>query len=340
MRALLEFGLTMIQKRLCIAVACSAWMVGSGGSQAAPPNLRARLELDSPTVGAGQAIWATFTLVNLSSEPVELTVPGVPVDAELALTGLPIEHVFSGKDSQALSVESEQGRMQAVVVGYRLPASAPKLTLAPNGSVRLRIDLASHYPSLRTTGTYRLSWHPYGGLVSSAPVDLEVKSVSLATVETDLGVLIVQFFPDDAPNHVANFIELAASGFYDGTAFHRIQPGYCIMAGDREGDGDGLRPDGRKIHAEFNPREHDRGTVSMSLWNDDPDSASSQFFICNRRVPEWDGRYTVFGRLVGKESFRTLDKLMAVDTDDSGRPRKPIKIRSVALNENPSRTAP
>src|ERR1700676_183233 len=115
--------------------------------------------------------------------------------------------------------------------------------------------------------------------------------------------MVVEFWPDVAPLTVANFKKLASSGFYDGTAFHRIVKGFMIQGGDpltkdlsKErlwGSGD----PGYKIKAEFNKNSHERGVLSMAR-SRDPHSAGSQFFICLANVSRLDGQYTTFGKLI------------------------------------------
>ncbi len=95
------------------------------------------------------------------------------------------------------------------------------------------------------------------------------------------------------------------------------------------------RGDGKRTAAEFSDRPHEKGTLSMALLDDDPDSASCQFFICNTRQKDWDGRYTVFGMLVGDDSFETLDKLMAIQTDEHGRPDQSLLIRAIRIVNAP-----
>ena len=153
----------------------------------------------------------------------------------------------------------------------------------------------------------------------------------LVVLETNLGNIVIEFFPDDAPNHVANFIELAGSGSYDGTLFHRIIPGFMIQGGDPNtinGDPSTWGTGGlvQNINAEFNTIEHDRGIVSMARATD-PDSAGSQFFIVHQDSNNLDGGYTVFGRIVTDESFATLDVIASVPTDDSDRPEDPEPVK-------------
>lgn len=136
----------------------------------------------------------------------------------------------------------------------------------------------------------------------------------VGVIETDFGVMVVEFFDDIAPNHVARFKELAREGFYDNTAFHRIVQGFMIQGGNPEtkiGDKPRAVP---PLKAEFNDRPHVRGTLSAARTND-PNSATSQFFLClerNRSTEFLDGKYTNYGQLIAGEDV--LMKLGSVET--------------------------
>jgi len=152
----------------------------------------------------------------------------------------------------------------------------------------------------------------------------------VAVIKTSEGEMIAEFWPDVAPNTVENFKKLARSGFYDGTAFHRIVKGFMIQGGDpltkdpakesRYGTGD----PGYKIKAEFNDRSHERGVLSMAR-SSDPDSAGSQFFICLANVSRLDHQYTAFGKLIKGDDV--LEKIgnTEVTMSNSGERSKPTK---------------
>ncbi|MBI2127959.1 MAG: peptidylprolyl isomerase, partial [Nitrosarchaeum sp.] len=138
----------------------------------------------------------------------------------------------------------------------------------------------------------------------------------LVILHTNLGKIVIEFFPNDAPNHVINFVKLSENGFYDGTIFHRIIPGFMIQGGDpNTKDGDqstwGTGGPGYSVNAEFNTIKHNRGIVSMAR-SADPNSAGSQFFIVHKDSNFLDEQYTAFGRIVTEESFETLDKIASV----------------------------
>ncbi|MDA1125249.1 MAG: peptidylprolyl isomerase, partial [Crenarchaeota archaeon] len=149
---------------------------------------------------------------------------------------------------------------------------------------------------------------------------------TIVVIETESGRLIIEFFPQFAPNHVEKFVTLSEDGFYTGTIFHRIIEGFMIQGGDPKsadpsfpmsewGTGD----PGYSIDAEFNNIEHKRGIVSMAR-SSDPNSAGSQFFIVHKDSNFLDGQYTVFGRILTDESFDTLDRIATMDTAINDQP--------------------
>lgn len=305
--------------------------------------LVARIDAQVTTIPPGQPVFVDLTLRNASDQPLILSVPGVESMPPAAVAELPLAHVFSGIGFQGPIIRSDSGREWTDVFGYHQPASTPELILGPQAIVGTRVRLDQYYPALRSPGDYRIVWQPYGGHVESNQLLLRVATFKQAKITTDVGELTIQFDYTRAPDHVANFIELAKQGFYNQKTFHRIVPGYFIQGGCPNGDGSGIRFDGKKLKAEFSNHQFSRGTVSMARLESDPDSASCQFIICNTRLPEWDGRYTAFGELVGEESFRTLEQLMTteVDPDDvRGRPLRSLVIRMVRIEDSPDQVSP
>lgn len=135
----------------------------------------------------------------------------------------------------------------------------------------------------------------------------------VAVIETSYGKIKIRFYPDVAPMHVENFKKLARENFYDGLGFHRVIPDNIIQGGDpqtRSGDpktwGMGM-PGQPTVQAEFNTRPFVKGTVGMARRGGDPNSGTSQFFICLTEHPEWDGQYTVFGEVI--EGIETVAKI-------------------------------
>lgn len=159
----------------------------------------------------------------------------------------------------------------------------------------------------------------------------------VAILETNLGNITIEFFYDDAPKHVENFIKLSQSGFYDGTLFHRIIPGFMIQGGDPNTIGGdpstwGTGGPSTSVDAEFNTIKHNRGIVSMAR-SADPNSGGSQFFIVHADSNFLDEQYTVFGRIVTEESFETLDKIASVEISSQDRPQDPeqVKITKITI---------
>lgn len=316
-----------------------AVLAGSVSTLAQPigliPGIRAELHPVSHQVPMGQPVWVRFSIENTSDEPITLTVPGMEPEIPSPEIGLPLSHIFSNNSSSAVTITTESGRRWEEPAGYRPGPRAPILMIAPFSSVGVTIDLREHFPALRGAGQFRVAWHPYGGSVSSETVVVTIGALKRAEIITDEGTMKIRLFYTDAPNHVANFLDLIKSGFYTGKTFHRLETGYLLQGGCPRGDGTGIRTDGKRIAAEFSGHPVHKGTVAMALLGDDPDSASCQFFICNTRQKEWDGRYTVFGELVGEESYTTLDRLMATPVDERGRPIRPLYMRTVRLVDAP-----
>ena len=147
----------------------------------------------------------------------------------------------------------------------------------------------------------------------------------LVVLETTSGDIVLELFPEDAPNHVTNFINLVESKFYDESRFHRVIPGFMIQGGDpysknlQMKDKWGTGGPNDRVDAEFNDIKHDRGILSMAR-SQDPDSAGSQFFIVHKKSYFLDGQYTVFGRIITAESYYTLDRIANLETGDKDIP--------------------
>ncbi|SPQ00822.1 Peptidyl-prolyl cis-trans isomerase [Candidatus Sulfobium mesophilum] len=150
-----------------------------------------------------------------------------------------------------------------------------------------------------------------------------------AVIETKFGSIELKFFPEVAPNHVNNFIELAKKGFYDGTIFHRVIPGFMIQGGDPNSRNankatHGTGGPGHTVKAEFNDKPHKRGILSMARAAD-PNSAGSQFFICVADAPFLDKQYTVFGEVVS--GMDAVDKIVSQPRDPRDNPNERIEMK-------------
>ena len=154
-------------------------------------------------------------------------------------------------------------------------------------------------------------------------------------LETNLGIIVIEFFHEDAPNHTDNFIGLAESGFYDGTIFHRIIPGFMIQGGDPNtisGDPStwGTGGSAERVDAEFNTIKHNRGIVSMAR-SADPDSAGSQFFIVTGDSTFLDREYTVFGQVA--DGMEVADKIVNLPRDENDCPLQEAKMLQVTISD-------
>lgn len=148
----------------------------------------------------------------------------------------------------------------------------------------------------------------------------------------DGGKIKVELYPDIAPNTVRNFISLANKGFYNGTIFHRVIPGFMIQGGDPEGTGMG--DPGYSIKGEFsnngfpNNLRHERGVISMAR-SRSMDSAGSQFFIMVANAPHLDNNYAAFGKVI--EGMEEVDKIVSVQRDGNDRPLTEQKMKKVSV---------
>lgn len=163
---------------------------------------------------------------------------------------------------------------------------------------------------------------------SFSKAEVERMEKTTAVIKTTFGEIKLRFFPDVAPNHVNNFIELAKSGFYNKTVFHRVIPGFMVQGGDpnsrnpnRASHGVGGPP--YVLKAEFNKRPHKRGTLSMAR-KGDPDSAGSQFFICVADTSHLDGQYTVFGEVVS--GMDIVDRIVRQPRDRRDNPLERVEV--------------
>ena len=150
-----------------------------------------------------------------------------------------------------------------------------------------------------------------------------------AVLKTTAGDIKLQFYPDTAPRHVENFLTLAEKGFYDGTIFHRVIPGFMIQGGCP--DGTGMGGPGYKVDQEFNDIHHERGIVSAARAQD-PNSAGSQFFICHGDASFLDNQYTAYGKLVdGDETLDTIVNGTCKRGGEGSSPVEPVTIEKIEI---------
>ena len=161
-----------------------------------------------------------------------------------------------------------------------------------------------------------------------------VSAQEIAVIETKFGKIEVGLFEGKAPGHVKNFKDLARKGFYDGTIFHRVIPGFMIQGGDPNTKSDdrsnhGMGGPGYSIKAEFNDTPHKRGILSMAR-SQDPDSAGSQFFVVVKDAAFLDGQYTAFGKVLS--GMTVADQIVNAPRDGRDNPNERIEMKVKVIN--------
>ena len=221
------------------------------------------------------------------------------------------------------------------------------VSLSPGTKIerRISVELSRVAPVTDPEGMTRISFEWVGNeaaaVVSIVPDLTQVKMSQFdlthtkVQLVTNYGDMLIKFYPDKAPKHVANFIKLAKDGFYDGTRFHRVIPGFMIQGGcpnTKEGatGTPGTGSPGYTVEAEFNDTRHVKGVLSMAR-SSDPNSAGCQFFIVHAPAQHLDGQYTAFGELV--TGMDTLDKIAAVAVGGAqgSTPLEPVHVKAAIV---------
>ncbi len=174
-----------------------------------------------------------------------------------------------------------------------------------------------------------IAFHENSRFRTFSQQEIRIMETKTAVIHTKFGNITLKFFPEVAPNHVNSFINLANDGFFDGTTFHRVVPGFVIQGGDPNTKSDdrskhGLGGPGYTLKEEFSNLPHKRGTLSMARAAD-PDSAGSQFFICVAKTSFLDGQYTVFGEVV--DGMGVVDQIVSQQRDQKDNPVERIEMR-------------
>lgn len=210
------------------------------------------------------------------------------------------------------------------------------LELPPGFKISGTIDLAPH---LAAKKSFKLGFatdlsdgEPIEvALLELAPDGLDFMAMPIEQLadynimlRTNRGDILVKVWPDVAPNHARNFLDLAYTKFYDETTFHRVIPGFMIQGGDRTGSGSGNGP--RQLKLEKSERPHVRGVLSMARTND-PDSASCQFFVMHANARHLDGKYTAFGEVLS--GMDAVDRIATTETVRGGENSKPVEPQVV-----------
>ena len=171
-------------------------------------------------------------------------------------------------------------------------------------------------------------------LLSTLLLTAVVSAQEIAIIETKFGKIEMELFADKAPGHVKNFKDLVKKGFYDGTIFHRVIPGFMIQGGDPNTKSDdrsahGMGGPGYSINAEFNDTLHKRGILSMAR-SQDPNSAGSQFFIVVKKSSFLDGKYTAFGKVLS--GMAVADQIVNAPRDKRDNPDERIEMKVKVVN--------
>jgi len=252
------------------------------------PTIRVRLSSER-RLNPSKEMPVRFTIENATEGDLEIDEPADYLDGLEILDGDgKVLKKFGAGSAKKRTVKVEKGGFIGRVVDIM-----PAMTESKGGE-----------------GIAKLTWK-LGGATSNTIEPFVVRDW-VATIETNHGEIKLEFFPEVAPRHVLNFTDLVRQGRYDGLIFHRIIPSFMMQGGKFKD------PPGFRLKAEFNDYRHDVGTLSMARTNE-PDSASTEFFICFARLPALDGKYTVFGQMVAGESvLRAIEK---VPTDHSPCPK-------------------
>lgn len=230
-----------------------------------------------------------------------------------------------------------------------------KLRLPAGAKLSLNFDLA---PLLNTEAQeFRLGWGGDKGgpertvaCLQAAPAGLDFMQLPAEELSnyqvllvTNRGTMRCELWPDVAPNHVRNFLDLSYTGFYNATQFHRVSPSFMIQGGDPNTRGEnqagwGMGNGPRMVKAEFNARKHEKGVLSMAR-GPDKDSASCQFFVMTGVSPHLDGKYSAFGKLL--DGLSTLDAIANAKGTGTGdgtiRPKEPQRIERAVVIRAPSK---
>ncbi len=309
-------------------------------SQTSETTVRAELVVSASSVSTSQPLRVRAQLFNPNANSVTISMPGLAPGATPTLTDA---FIFGDAQQPALFLAFEDEKPQPVrpptsgtTATVGVAQEAGELRLAPHGCVGVELDLRSAYAWSAYVGAHHIEWRPVGGQFGIATATIRVQGRQAAVLVTDYGKLTFALLPEKAPKNVENFSELVRQRFYDGKLIHRIISNGIIQGGSPDGTDDGMRSDRRTIPAEFHNTPVDVGTLAMARKQSDRDSASCQFFIALARLPELDGQYSVIGQARDAESLRTLQKLGELATDANGRPRRPLRIRSLSLIDDPS----
>ena len=236
--------------------------------------------------------------------------------------------------------------------------SSGKLMLGPGARFNLDLDLSPALAEVKTEGGQLKLGYADGkagaeikvACLEAAPAGLDflkMPAEELAHYQvlllTNRGAMRFELWPDVAPEHARNWLDLCYTKFYDGTLFHRVSPAFMIQGGDPNTKSDnqaswGMGNGPRTLKAEFNKKHHEKGVLSMAR-SGDPNSASCQFFVMTAQAPHLDGQYSAFGKLL--DGMDALDAIANAKGfaggDGTIRPRDPQKIQNAIVLRAPAK---
>lgn len=263
-----------------------------------PPTVKVSLQLEERRLNPDQAMPVRFTIENLTDQEVELDEPADWLDG--------------------LEIVDDQNR-KVKVSGTNL-SKARSVKVGPRGFVGRVVDIS---PALKgqsfDEGIFKLVWRWAGA--DSNDVRPVVMREWIATIETNFGAIKVMFHPEAAPRHVVNFLRLVRDKTYEDVRFYRVVPDFVIQGGPQG------RTNMKGIPLEISERKHVFGALGMARGTP-PDSATTEFYLCLKDVPQLDGRYTVFGQMIDGESV--LADIGKVKTNGE-RPAVDVIIKKINL---------
>jgi peptidyl-prolyl cis-trans isomerase B (cyclophilin B) len=289
-------------------------------------------------------IIAPLFLLLAGEAKVTVEAPSVNVTGEPFKVRLAVEAPADGASLEGWQLTPAAFSIDGKPLGEH--GSEPAVTLAASEKKAVEVDLTSKVPA----GDFELAWGSLPPVkvrsLQAAPKDVKFLDEAgtptadltkyWALLRTNRGDVLVEFWPDVAPNHVRNFLDLVSTGFYDKLTFHRVIPGFMIQGGDPDGSGSGNGP--RRLKAEFSSKKHVRGVLSMAR-GPDPNSASCQFFVVHKDSPHLDNQYSAFGKVV--QGMAAVDKI--VNAPQSGppnnRPKEPQVLQRAVVVMAPADAA-
>jgi peptidyl-prolyl cis-trans isomerase B (cyclophilin B) len=287
---------------------------------APPTGLTARLEVKGRYYRAGEPVEVRVVIDNLTSGPIPNT-SGVPLAAGLML-------------------EMPDGSLKPAAARPFDPATQPKVFAAGSSSMQI-LDMVPLFPPLTQPGSYKL--HFKSGAIEASAVDLVVAPPYdpdlhyQATLRTDFGDIVFDLLEQVAPDHVRNFVDLARRGFYDNTHFFLVAKGEVVAGGDPKGDGSG--GPGYDLPPELSTLPHERGTLASARGGAFAGfDNGSQFIIDLRRRDDWDGNFSIFGKMVsGEEALSAIENVATSGQNMRPffRPVKDVVLRSVIIEGKP-----